>query len=97
MDLALRGLASEQLGVPDKRKPLHIVHDTADGFIYSRTEKQGRKWIAHHWGDQLQGARECKTMREANEYLQTSFEQMFAEHRCTARCGTISQRGKLHK
>jgi hypothetical protein len=62
------------------------VHDTADGFIYARTERKGRKWLARHWGEQLHGARECRTMREANEYLTTSFVEMFPEHRCTRRC-----------
>ena len=35
---------------PDKRKPLFIVHDTGDGFIYSKTERRGRKWFARNWG-----------------------------------------------
>jgi hypothetical protein len=72
--------------IPDKRKPLFIVHDTGDGFIYSRAEKTGGKWFARHWGKQLQGGRECKTMREANEFLIQSFAEMFPEHRCTRRC-----------
>jgi hypothetical protein len=33
--------------------------------------------LARHWGEQLQGARECRTMREANEYLTDSFVEMF--------------------
>src|SRR4051794_9450416 len=53
--------------VPDSRKPLFIVHDTADGFIYSKAERRGRKWFARHWGKTLEGGRECGTMREANE------------------------------
>jgi hypothetical protein len=61
-------------------------HDTADGFIYSRVERQGHKWIARHWGDQLHGQRECQTMREANEHATMAFAQMFPEHRCTERC-----------
>jgi hypothetical protein len=86
LDLALKGLAPEQLSIPDSRKPLYIVHDTADGFIYSETERRGHKWLARHWGEQLQGARECTTMREANEFLVTAFQEMFPEHRCTERC-----------
>src|SRR4051812_32197723 len=58
----------------DKRKPLYVVHDTADGMILSRTEKRGRAWFARHWGDQLDGGRECKTMLEANEFLRLSFQ-----------------------
>jgi hypothetical protein len=74
--------------VPDPRKPLFIVHDTGDGFIYSKAERRGRKWFARHWGQQLDGGRECGTMREANEFLAQSFREMFPEHRCTLRCGT---------
>jgi hypothetical protein len=69
-----------------RNRPVFIVHDTADGLIYSKTEKEGRKWIARHWGDQLQGRRECKTVGEANEFLVRSFREMFPEHRCTTRC-----------
>src|SRR3954465_866570 len=71
---------------PDPRKPLFVVHDTGDGFIYSKTERRGRKWLARHWGEHLNGGRECGTMREANEFLAQSFREMFSEHRCTARC-----------
>jgi hypothetical protein len=84
--LALLGLGPEILVPVNHRRPLFIVHDTADGFVYARTEHRGRQWIARHWGDQLDGGRECKTMREANEYLTVSFAQMFPEHRCTDRC-----------
>jgi hypothetical protein len=50
--------------VPDKRKPLYITHYTGDGFLYSRAERRGHKWIARHWGEQLDDACECSTMRE---------------------------------
>jgi hypothetical protein len=70
----------------DRRKPLFVVHDTGDGLIYSRAERLGRKWIARHWGPQLDGMRECRTMREANEFLEASVFEMFPEHRCTERC-----------
>jgi hypothetical protein len=63
-----------------------MVHDTADGFVNLKSEKHGCNWIARNWGDQLQGARECKTMGEANEFLVRAFREMFPEHRCTARC-----------
>jgi hypothetical protein len=85
-------LAALDLIVPrgpamNKRKPLFIVHDTADGFVYCQTVRLAHgKWMARNWGDRLQGARECKTMREANEHLLTAFREMFPEHRCTDRC-----------
>jgi hypothetical protein len=68
------------------RQPLSFVHDTADGFVYSVVERRGRKWIARHWGDQLDGLRECVTVKEANEFVVASFQEMFPEHRCTERC-----------
>lgn len=71
----------------DKRKPLFIVHDTADGFVYCQTVKLARgKWLARNWGDQLNGARECRTMREANDHLLTAFREMFPEHGRIERC-----------
>jgi hypothetical protein len=72
--------------IVDERKPLFIVHETGDGMIYSRAEKRGRKWWARHWGDGLDGGRECETMREASGFLIASFREMFPEHRCTKRC-----------
>lgn len=80
------GLVPKPLTVSDKRQPLYMIHDTADGFIHSKVERQGRKWIARHWGDQLQGYRKCRTMQEANEFSLASFREMFPEHRCTERC-----------
>jgi hypothetical protein len=82
----LQGLAPKPMCVPTTRKPLSFVPDTADGFIYSKVERRGRKWIGRHWGDQLDGKRVCPTIREANEYVVTSFNEMFPEHRCTERC-----------
>jgi hypothetical protein len=70
--------------VPDKRKPSCIVHDTGDGFIDSRAGKRGGKCLAQHWGEQLDGGRECK--REANDFLIQSFAEMFPENGCTKRC-----------
>src|ERR1051325_870004 len=52
------------LCVRTARKPLYFVHDTADGFIYSKVERRGRKWWGAHWGDQLDGGTECRTMRK---------------------------------
>jgi hypothetical protein len=70
----------------DMTKPLFMRHDTADGFIYSRIEKHGDKWLERHWGEQLQGQHSCQTLKEANEHAMAAFEQMFPEHRCTERC-----------
>jgi hypothetical protein len=48
--------------VAEKRKPLFIVHDTDDGFIYSKTERRGRRWFACRWDEELDGGRECGTL-----------------------------------
>jgi len=84
--LAQEGLAHEPDPTADRRKPLFLVHDTADGLIYLRTERQGPRWIARLWGGQFQGARKCRTIQEANEHLLATFHEMFAEHYCTERC-----------
>lgn len=88
--LELQGLGPKPLCVPPSRKPLSFIHHTADGLINSKVEHRGRKWIARHWGDELDGMRVCATMREANEYAVASFNQMFPEHRCTERCRMLS-------
>jgi hypothetical protein len=75
------GTGRAAVSAPHRRKPLFIRHDTADGFIYCRVERYGRRWVARHWGDQLAGARECRTMGDANEFLARSFSEMFPEHR----------------
>jgi hypothetical protein len=80
------GKFPQQLCPADSPKPLSFVHDTADGFIHSSVERHGRKWFARHTGEQLEGLRICRTMREANEFVVAAFNQMFPEHRCTARC-----------
>ncbi|HEY0564373.1 MAG TPA: hypothetical protein VGC88_02250 [Terriglobales bacterium] len=77
-----------RLPKPDMTKPLYMRHDTADGFIYSRVEQRGDKWLQRQWGKQLKGQRECETLREANEHALAAFEQMFPEHRCTSRCSS---------
>src|SRR5262249_31404078 len=38
--LALKGLTPKTKLLSDARKPLYIVHDTADGFIYSKQREQ---------------------------------------------------------
>jgi len=71
---------------PGKNRPLFIVHDTVDGLIYSRAERRGKKWFARHWGDELDGGGEFLSMRQANDFLTRTFNEMFPEHRCTTRC-----------
>ncbi len=46
-------------------------------MIYSQAIRQGRRWVARHWGSQLDGMRVCKTMREESDYLKDSFSEMF--------------------
>jgi hypothetical protein len=82
----LEGMRSHHARPPDKRKPLAFVHDTGDGMIYSWLERRGKKWLARQWGDQLEGGRECSSMSEANDFLCTTFHEMFPEHRCTPHC-----------
>jgi hypothetical protein len=83
---ALELIAGDRAPMPEKSKPLFIVHDTADGFVYSRAEERRGAWYARHWGKELDGGRDCGTMAEANEFLIQSFSEMFPEHRCTERC-----------
>ena len=70
----------------DPMKPLFFVHDTSDGMVYSRAQRHGRKWLARHWGDQLDGIGEHSTLEAANRFLIVSFQEMFPEHQCTPRC-----------
>lgn len=64
-----------------------FIHETQDGLIVSETTRLGRgKWLAHHWGPQLDGARNTKTLKDGMTYLIESFQQMFPEHQCTERC-----------
>ena len=90
----MQGLGPEPLVLPTTRKPLSFMHDTADGLVFCKVERRGRKWLALHWGDQIDGTRECASVREANEYAVTSFHQMFPEHRCTVRCKAESSDGR---
>jgi hypothetical protein len=76
---------------PDSTRPIYFVHYTADGLIYSRAQRSGRTWVAHHWGSRLNGGRTFPSLEKANEYLTASFEQMFPEHRCNARCQLLPE------
>ena len=71
----------------EARKRLRSIHITEDGPIfeamYSRADG---KWVARHWGRQLDGSQVCDSMEEANAYLMESFRQMFPEHLCSGQC-----------
>jgi len=63
------------------------IHFTEDGPIFGAShERADGKWLARHWGRQLQGMRVCDTLEEANAYLIDSFRQMFPDHDCSVRC-----------
>ena len=70
----------------DPNAPLAFIHYTADGPFHSQSEPYLGIWRARHWGKSLYGMHICKSVSEANEYLTTSFIQMFPEHRCNERC-----------
>src|ERR1039458_9943785 len=44
------------------------------------------KWLARHWGRQLDGGRICSSVDEADAYLMDSFWQMFPGHECSQQC-----------
>ena len=73
--------------LPEKGKRLRSIHITEDGPIFGamHTGADG-KWIARHWGRQLDGVRICGSAEDANEYLTESFRQMFPEHLCSGQC-----------
>lgn len=67
--------------------PMSFVHETEDGPVYSRTAPgPDGAWVARHWGHELDGARTCATILDANEYLLVSFAEMFPEHECGPGC-----------
>lgn len=68
-------------------KPLRSIHITEDGPIFGAIHctNDGR-WVARHWGRQLDGGRVCGSVEAADEYLTESFQQMFPEHQCTRQC-----------
>jgi hypothetical protein len=66
---------------------LRSIHITEDGPIFGAMHSGADgKWVARHWGRQLNGLRICDSVEEANEYLTDSFWQMFPEHQCSERC-----------
>ncbi len=66
---------------------LRSLHFTSDGPIFGAIHPlPNGKWMARHWGKQLQGGTSCSTLEEANAYLLESFQQMFPEHVCLPDC-----------
>ena len=73
--------------VPDAGKWLRSVHLTEDGPIFGAMHSRADgKWVARHWGKQLDGCQICDSLEEANQYLTESFCQMFPEHLCSEQC-----------
>jgi hypothetical protein len=68
-------------------KRLRAIHITKDGPIFGAVHNgPDGKWVARHWGRQLDGSRICGSVEEANAYLMESFRQMFPEHVCSEQC-----------
>jgi len=85
--IATRTAAAETTTI--SARSFRFTHDTDDGLIVSEVTRVRRgKWLAHHWGPQLDGGRTMKTLPEAISYLLESFQQMFPIHRCGERCQT---------
>lgn len=75
------------LASPSGVRRLRSVHITEDGPIFGAIHLQTNgKWMARHWGRQLDGGRICDSVEDANGYLMESFEQMFPEHICSEQC-----------
>lgn len=75
------------IAAPHNRRRLRSIHITEDGPLFGATHKRADgKWIARHWGGQLDGRRICDSVKEATDYLTESFHQMFPEHVCAGRC-----------
>jgi hypothetical protein len=72
-------------------KRLRSIHLTVDGSIFGAIHSGADgKWIARHWGSQLDGFKNCDSIEEANAYLMDSFQQMFPEHLCSEECRKTS-------
>jgi hypothetical protein len=81
-ELALSKAASSEAG-----KRLRSVHITEDGPVFGAMHgRADGKWVARHWGRQLDGSYVCDSVDEANAYLRESFRQMFPEHLCSGQC-----------
>ena len=76
---------------PEEYRRLRSIHITDDGPIFgTMREREDRKWLARHWGKQIDGWRICDSVEEGNEYLRESFDQMFPEHVCSEKCAVLN-------
>ena len=72
---------------PQTGKRLRSIHITKDGPVFGAMHSGADgKWVARHWGRQLDGGRICDSVEGANAYLMESFQQMFPEHVCLEQC-----------
>lgn len=63
------------------------IHATEDGLIYNWVERPlGGRCKARHRGPMLDGGNVFATEREAWEYLECSFREMFPVHKCGRAC-----------
>jgi hypothetical protein len=70
-------------------EPLECVHYTDDGPVYARiTRLSTGKLMARHWGHDLHAGRRFGSFYAAEEYVSTSFAQMYPEHTCKGSCGS---------
>jgi hypothetical protein len=75
------------LAAPRTGRRLRSIHITEDGPVFGAMHRGADgKWIARHWGRQLDGGRTCDSVEEANAYLMESFQQMFPRHQCSEQC-----------
>jgi hypothetical protein len=75
------------LASPQGGRRLRSVHITEDGPVFGAMHDGAEgKYVARHWGRQLDGGRTCDSAEEANAYLMESFRQMFPEHVCSEQC-----------
>lgn len=75
-------------------EPVNYVHFTDHGPVYSRiTTLTTGEMMARHWGDELDLGKVFRNMSDAEQYLNTSFSQMFPKHTCDGRCGPTQNWG----
>ena len=90
-ELALSGRYTRPTKEPvvalDTGKRLQSIHITEDGPIFGAMHMGANgKWLARHWGRQLNGGCSFDSVKDAYTYLVESFQQMFPEHLCVGRC-----------
>jgi hypothetical protein len=76
---------------PEINRRLRSIHITEDGPIFGTMhQREDGKWLARHWGKQIDGWRVCDSVEAAYEYLRESFHQMFPEHVCSEKCAVLN-------